>query len=94
GFFAIYYCIQKNKPFLGYVLPFLLIFLFATPWFQPWYILWILPLLALFWPVEAILFFSATLILMHEAIPPLIISLLIGPAILIIHLTKKSGFLK
>ncbi|MDI6820595.1 MAG: glycosyltransferase [Patescibacteria group bacterium] len=94
GFFAIYYCIQKNKPFLGYLLPFLLIFLFATPWFQPWYVLWILPLLALSWSVEAILLFSTILILMHEAMPSLIISLLIGPAILIIYLIKKSGFLK
>jgi hypothetical protein len=54
GEFALVLCLWKKRPALAYVLPFVLIFFFATPWFQPWYLTWIVMLLPLVIPIDYI----------------------------------------
>lgn len=68
-------CIKRRKFLSAYVLPFLVIFFFATPWFQPWYFLWILPLIFILWPSIWIVLITAFLILTPELISPSIASL-------------------
>jgi len=63
-------CIAKQKLLLAFTLPFLLIFFFASPWFQPWYVLWILPILALYLTPVAFALLSVFLVLTPELFSP------------------------
>ncbi len=58
--------------------PYLTLFLVGTPWFQSWYVLWILPLLGLWWPLGGTALLTAGLTLLPEAIYPLTASLLVS----------------
>jgi hypothetical protein len=63
-------CMARQKLLLAFTLPFLLIFFFASPWFQPWYVLWILPILALYLPPAALALLSVFLVLTPELFSP------------------------
>src|SRR5262249_43983728 len=51
-------------------IPLLLIFFFASPWFQPWYMLWILPILVLHVTPVAFTLISIFLCLTPELFSP------------------------
>ena len=68
-------CLKKQKLLLAYTAPLMLIFFFATPWFQSWYGLWLLPLAALYWPVALIVLVSIFLVFTPELVDPATMSL-------------------
>jgi glycosyltransferase involved in cell wall biosynthesis len=66
----------RRKPLLAYTHPFLVLFLFGTPWVLPWYFLWILPLLALSLSIPTFIFLSAFLASIPGLLTPLAASYL------------------
>lgn len=63
-------CIIEKKALQAYTIPLLLIFFFASPWFQPWYMLWILPILVLHVTPVAFTLISIFLCLTPELFSP------------------------
>lgn len=63
-------CLARQKLLLAFTLPLLLIFFFASPWFQPWYVLWILPILALYLTPASFVLLTVFLVLTPELFSP------------------------
>ncbi len=82
------WCLYRNKPLLAFTVPLLFIFFFGTPWFQPWYGLWVLPLLALYLPLGALVAFSIFLLATPELLSPADASLLIPAVILYLYAAR------
>lgn len=88
GVCALGFSLWRGKPLESYSVPYLVYFIFGTPWFQPWYMLWTFPLLLLLWPVGMTAAVSIALMLMHEVIPPLLsggVLLVAAAAYLLVH---------
>ena len=66
GLVSLVICLTKNKPLAGFVVPYLVIWFFGTPWFQAWYVLWVFPLLALWLPRYLFLTLSLLLFLLPD----------------------------
>ena len=74
---AIAWCIRRGLALEAYVVPFLSILFFTTPWFQPWYLLWIFPLILVAWPNPWFIVLTSASLLMPELVSPSIASLLV-----------------
>lgn len=70
-------CLHRKRTLLAYTLPLIVIFFFATPWFQPWYGLWLLPLISLYLPLSIITVTSIFLMLTPELATPAQMSIVI-----------------
>ena len=62
GLAALWICVRRDRPLLGYTLPFTVMLFFGTPSFHPWYALWVAPLAALRLDPAVILIASVPLI--------------------------------
>ncbi|MFA5076105.1 MAG: hypothetical protein WC480_01670 [Patescibacteria group bacterium] len=78
----------RKKPLLAYVLPFIVFFIFGTPWFESWYLLWILPLLALIsrpWLLIILTIFSLVIVEVMNVLFASIFLLIFVPALWLLY---------
>lgn len=68
--------LQKGRLFLSFTVPYLAVFFFGNAFFGPWYVLWILPLLALWWSPGALAVLSALLLLTPDVADSTTLSLI------------------
>jgi predicted membrane-bound dolichyl-phosphate-mannose-protein mannosyltransferase len=66
-----YWLTRKQKTIYAYTVPFIIIWLIGTTWFQPWYVLWILPLLLLYVSDSVIIILTMALLLTPTTQRPL-----------------------
>lgn len=91
-FFTLAYYVKKKKYLHAYVVPFVVLLICGTPWFQSWYALWILPLAVLLYSPRTLLIATTALMLMCEIIAPSQISMYVLVCffiLVVIHLCMR-----
>ena len=83
-------CLLDNRVLQAFTFPLLLIFFFASPWFQPWYMLWILPVLAVYLSPMTFTLISIFLGLTPELFSPLTTSYAFITVAFVFHFLRAS----
>ncbi len=87
GVLLIGYFVYKRKFVHSWILPYVVILGFTTPWFMPWYALWIYPLLGIFVSLNIFAILNLSLFIMQINAP--LIASLIGLLGVIFYFTFK-----
>ena len=90
GVVLVFWFLYRRQLLRAYTMPYVAIFLLATPWFLPWYALWIFPLIALELSLLSLATVSTFLILVPEVGDPLGGSILLTIALFTFFLLRQA----
>lgn len=90
---SILWYLKKDKPVLAYTVPYLIIFFFATIWFQPWYVLWIFPLLFLYLPIGLLIALTTYLMVTYSLVSSLAFIIILTIYLLLIIIKRLAMLL-